>query len=76
MHTNVRHYFSEINSIFYFSSLLVHQDGQYFPDFNLEGKRVLYDRIVCDVPCSGDGTIRKNPTIWAKKWSPGKGNSR
>ena len=54
----------------------MHQDGQYFPDFNLKGKRVLYDRIVCDVPCSGDGTIRKNPTIWAKKWSPGKGNSR
>lgn len=26
-----------------------------------------YDRILCDVPCSGDGTLRKNPDIW-KKW--------
>ena len=23
-----------------------------------------YDRIICDVPCSGDGTTRKNPSIW------------
>jgi len=23
-----------------------------------------FDRIVCDVPCSGDGTIRKFPHIW------------
>ena len=36
---------------------------------------VKYDRIVCDVPCSGDGTIRKNPTVWSD-WSPAKGNSR
>ena len=23
-----------------------------------------FDRIICDVPCSGDGTLRKNPQIW------------
>ena len=23
-----------------------------------------FDRIICDVPCSGDGTTRKNPQIW------------
>ena len=28
-----------------------------------------YDRILCDVPCSGDGTLRKNPDIWAS-WQP------
>ena len=33
-----------------------------------------YDKIVCDEPCSGDGTVRKNPTVW-KNWSPGAGNS-
>ena len=28
-----------------------------------------YDRVLCDVPCSGDGTMRKNPTVWGK-WRP------
>lgn len=32
-----------------------------------------FDRILCDVPCSGDGTIRKNINIW-KTWQPGDGN--
>eukprot|EP00854_Cymbomonas_tetramitiformis_P026573 gene26573-32625_t len=32
-------------------------------------KQLLYDRIVCDVPCSGDGTMRKNPEIW-RTWEP------
>ena len=29
-----------------------------------------FDRILCDVPCSGDGTLRKNADIWPK-WSAG-----
>ena len=28
-----------------------------------------FDRIICDVPCSGDGTTRKNPQIW-NEWRP------
>ena len=33
--------------------------GQTFPDLQLPGGG--FDRILCDVPCSGDGTLRKNP---------------
>lgn len=25
---------------------------------------LMFDRILADVPCSGDGTLRKNPAIW------------
>lgn len=35
--------------------------------------QLMFDRILCDVPCSGDGTMRKNPGIW-KHWSPMDGN--
>jgi multisite-specific tRNA:(cytosine-C5)-methyltransferase len=48
------------------------------PDDTAESSRrkkrhLLFDRILCDVPCSGDGTIRKNAGIW-KKWNPMDGN--
>lgn len=35
--------------------------------------QLLFDRILCDVPCSGDGTLRKNVAIW-KNWQPMDGN--
>nr|GAT49463.1 tRNA (cytosine-5-)-methyltransferase [Mycena chlorophos] len=34
---------------------------------------LLFDRILCDVPCSGDGTLRKNVGIW-KTWQPMEAN--
>lgn len=37
-------------------------------------KALKFDRILCDVPCSGDATLRKNPDIWLK-WSTGNGNN-
>lgn len=41
------------------------------PDSENPGKNKLlkFDRILADVPCSGDGTLRKNVNVW-KEWSP------
>lgn len=39
---------------------------------NKTGKWLKFDRILADVPCSGDGTCRKNPGIW-KDWTPQNG---
>ena len=33
---------------------------------------VKFDRILADVPCSGDGTARKNVNVW-KDWNPANG---
>lgn len=35
----------------------------------VEERTMRYDRILADVPCSGDGTLRKNLLIW-KEWHP------
>ncbi|XP_051948431.1 RNA cytosine C(5)-methyltransferase NSUN2 [Xyrauchen texanus] len=52
--------------------MVVNHDASNIPrlQFDNEGKKdvLFYDRILCDVPCSGDGTLRKNIDVW-KKWT-------
>jgi 16S rRNA C967 or C1407 C5-methylase (RsmB/RsmF family) len=36
------------------------------------GVPLKFDRVLCDVPCSGDGTMRKSPNLW-KEWTPQSG---
>ena len=43
-------------------SVVISHPAQYLPDVGR------FDRVLCDVPCSGDGTLRKNPDA-AEKWS-------
>ena len=42
------------------------QPGGSYPPGTGEG---MFDRILCDVPCSGDGTLRKDFKVW-DKWTP------
>lgn len=37
-----------------------------------QNRYLKFDRILADVPCSGDGTARKNLEIWSK-WNPSNG---
>ncbi|KAM4549650.1 RNA cytosine C(5)-methyltransferase NSUN2 [Fundulus diaphanus] len=52
--------------------MVVNHDASCIPTLQLDsgGKKdiLLYDRVLCDVPCSGDGTMRKNIDVW-KKWT-------
>ncbi|XP_049606310.1 RNA cytosine C(5)-methyltransferase NSUN2 [Syngnathus scovelli] len=53
--------------------MVVNHDASCIPMLhiqNADGKKdiLFYDRVLCDVPCSGDGTMRKNIDVW-KKWT-------
>lgn len=63
--------------------IVTNHDATMFPSIRLSSKPssgdgpsqvkyLKFDRILADVPCSGDGTCRKNPGVW-KDWSPGNG---
>lgn len=57
------------------SCVVVNADSSVFPALKIKNEAgelvpLKYDRILCDVPCSGDGTMRKNPDIWTK-WNMG-----
>jgi multisite-specific tRNA:(cytosine-C5)-methyltransferase len=47
--------------------LFSNMDGTKFSNYFEGGKNrgcEMFDRILCDVPCSGDGTFRKSPHLW------------
>lgn len=46
--------------------VVVNHDAQLFPRIKLNNASefLKFDRILCDVPCSGDGTMRKNINVW------------
>lgn len=56
------------------SLIVTNHSGERFPNILQReaasgSKRtpIQFDRILCDVPCSGDGTTRKNVRVW-EKW--------
>ncbi|XP_057492703.1 uncharacterized protein LOC130778213 isoform X2 [Actinidia eriantha] len=69
--------------------IVTNHEAQHFPSCHLNKNKadafengvamepsvsqLLFDRVLCDVPCSGDGTLRKAPDIW-RKWNVGMGN--
>lgn len=55
--------------------IVTNHDATLFPSLQLpsdtkQPKYLKFDRILADVPCSGDGTMRKNINLW-KDWIPG-----
>jgi tRNA (cytosine34-C5)-methyltransferase len=49
--------------------------GTAFPGLYHDGvlqRANCFDRVLCDVPCSGDGTLRKSQQLW-KDWHIGQG---
>lgn len=51
--------------------MIINHDSSVLPNFRYQNEKgefeaVSYDRILADVPCSGDGTFRKNLDIWIK----------
>uniref|UniRef100_A0ACD6AI17 Uncharacterized protein n=1 Tax=Avena sativa TaxID=4498 RepID=A0ACD6AI17_AVESA len=65
--------------------IVTNHDAQNFPSCSLakdhseiykghhKPQRLEFDCVLCDVPCSGDGTIRKNHDMW-RKWNSSMGN--
>lgn len=57
--------------------IVTNHDASQFPSIRIpsdtnQAKYLKFDRILADVPCSGDGTCRKNYSVW-KDWTPGNG---
>ena len=61
------------------TSMVTNHDATIFPKIflsNLQGgakEPLRFDRVLADVPCSGDGTMRKYLLVW-KEWNPMQAN--
>lgn len=57
---------------------VINHDAQFLPGMKYntpEGlKSLRFDRVLADVPCTGDGTLRKNIDVWPK-WNPAAGHA-
>ena len=59
--------------------MVTNHDAQSFPQLHIECEGaekynpLRFDRILADVPCSGDGTFRKNLNLW-RTWAVQSGN--
>ena len=62
------------------SCIITNHDACEMPNFwetdsTTGNKKVLkFDRVLCDAPCSGDGTLRKNIDVWTK-WNIANANN-
>lgn len=71
------HQSSRLNSP---NCVIINQDASRLSDMKTFSEgcnnfvNIKFDRILCDVPCSGDGTARKNPDVW-KKWTVANANN-
>ena len=61
--------------------MVINHAAQFFPTLYIDNKDSLqidnkfyFDKILADVPCSGDGAMRKLPQKW-RNWSPQEGIS-
>lgn len=54
------------------NAIVTNHDAQMYPNIHVPGGILKFDRILCDVPCSGDGTMRKNYNVW-RDWTVGNG---
>ncbi|SCU99888.1 LANO_0F04192g1_1 [Lachancea nothofagi CBS 11611] len=55
--------------------MVVNHDAQFFPRIKTDKESnhfLKFDRVLCDVPCSGDGTMRKNVNVW-RDWGTASG---
>ncbi|KAK2197066.1 bifunctional SAM-dependent methyltransferase RsmB-NOP2-type/RNA (C5-cytosine) methyltransferase/S-adenosyl-L-methionine-dependent methyltransferase superfamily [Babesia duncani] len=59
-----------VKSLGYPNIAITNFDASLFPQlYTDDGKRLMFDKILADVPCTCDGTLRKSLDIW-KNWTP------